>query len=572
VRFRPRKKLMRTQQEREGIKMKKRTPLFTIILVMAFSISAMGQAGQLEEAEIVIRKDRRITLPPANRNFEKIPQLPVQNAKSEQTYSFTEYTLNLTPIQPNFRAVNLVMNEKQKEITGNYFKLGYGNFGTLMGEAYLGSVRNPTYLYNLYIRHRSSSRGPVFDKNSGDGRTDVVLGGKFFNGTNTISGDIQYGSRKVHFYGYDPVLDLTPDLIERNFTSFTARAAVEKTALDEVVSYHFRTNWDFFRDNFEARESRFNFDMGYGYNFTSELHFDLRGLVTFANIEDTERIGRNYYNFKPRLSYFGKKFSLTAGANLATDNDDLTQITTTAENGFKIYPSFRVDLSPTSSINVYAGYEGDLEFNSFQDFSSENAFLQSDFTLLNTEKLNDIYGGINLDLTRGLRVNAGVSMASLQRLAFFTNSITDSTRFEVLYDGGEVNRTNVYGEVLYEKEGAVRSALRFDFFDYQLNTLADAYHKPQYQAVFNNSFFPIDKLKVSADLYYLGGLVGLNRESNTRVELDDIIDLNIGGDYDVSGRVSVFLQFKNIFGQEYERYLNYKARGIQFLGGLTVSF
>jgi outer membrane cobalamin receptor len=192
--------------------------------------------------------------------------------------------------------------------------------------------------------------------------------------------------------------------------------------------------------------------------------------------------------------------------------------------------------------------------------------------LLNTEKQSDIFGGINIDLTQGFRVNAGLSMASLQRMPFFTNSITDSTRFEVLYDGDAVDRTNVYGEVVYEKVGALRSALRFDFFDYKLNTLADPYHKPKYQAVLNNSFFPIENLKVSADLYYLGGLVGLNRESNTRVELDDIIDLNLGGDYNLNERISVFLQFKNILGKEYERYLNYRTRGIQFLGGITVSF
>jgi hypothetical protein len=563
---------MRTLQEKEGIKMKKLTQLIVLIFGIAFTFSAFGQGGQLEEAEIVIRKDRKITLPPANRNFEKIPQLPVQSAKSKQNYFFNEYPLNLTPIQPNFRAVNLVVSEKQKEITGNYFKLGYGNFGTLMGEAYLGSVRNPNYLYNLYVRHRSSSRGPVFDENSGDGKTDVVLGGKFFNGTNTISGDIQYSGRKVHFYGYNPALDLAPDMIERTFTSFTARAAVEKTALDEVVSYHFRTNWDFFRDNFEARENRFNFDAGYGYNFSEELHFDLQAIATFANREDTENTSRNYYNFRPRLSYFGKKFTIKAGANLAGDDDDLIQITTAAKDGFKVYPSFRLDVNPTPSINLYAGYEGDLEYNTFQGFSNENAFLQSDFVLLNTEKQSDIFGGINIDLTQGFRVNAGLSMASLQRMPFFTNSITDSTRFEVLYDGDAVDRTNVYGEVVYEKVGALRSALRFDFFDYKLNTLADPYHKPKYQAVLNNSFFPIENLKVSADLYYLGGLVGLNRESNTRVELDDIIDLNLGGDYNLNERISVFLQFKNILGKEYERYLNYRTRGIQFLGGITVSF
>tara|TARA_A100000171_G_C2130313_1_gene146220 strand:- start:105 stop:1796 length:1692 start_codon:yes stop_codon:yes gene_type:complete len=563
---------MQTQQEKEGTKMKNFRYIVTLVFGLLAFTAYSQEEGQLEESEIVIRKDRKITLPPATRNFEKIPQLPVQKAQSQQTYTFHEYVLSLTPIQPNFRAVNLTINQKEKAITGNYFKLGYGNYGTLLGEAYLGSTRNPNYLYNLYIRHRSSAKGPVFDKNSGDAKTDVVLGGKFFNGTNTISGDIQYGERKVHFYGYNPALDLTPDLVERKFNSFTARAGVEKTALDEVTTYHFKTDWNFFRDNFEAKESRFNFDLGLGYKFSEELRFKVGGQVTFSSKEDTEKIGRNFYNAKPRLEYATRSFKINVGANLAGDNDDLTQITTVAKDGFKVYPYARLDINPTSSINIYGGYQGDLEYNSFQSFSGENAFLQKDFILLNTDKESDIFAGINLDLTNGVRLNAGLSMASIQRMPFFTNSITDSTRFEVLYDNDAVDRTNVYGEVVFEKAESVRSGLRFDYFDYTLSALADPYHKPQYQAVFNNIFYPISGLKVTADLYYMGGLVGLNRESSTRVEMDDIIDMNLGGDYDLNNKISVFLQFKNVFGKEYERYLNYPSRGIQVLGGITVSF
>lgn len=537
---------------------------------------ALAQGGELEEAEIVIRKDRKITLPPATRNFEKIPQLPVQKAQSEQTYTFHEYALSLTPIQPNFRAVNLAINDKKKEITGNYLKLGYGNYGTILGEAYLGSVRNPTYLYNLYVRHRSSAKGPVYDKNSGDNQTDVVLGGKFFNGTNTIWGDLQYGERKVHFYGYNPVLELEPDMIERRFTSFSARAGVQKTALDEATIYHFNTYWDFLRDNFEARESRFNFDLGLGYKFNEEFQFRVQGLVTFSsreNRQDALKVGRNYYSAKPRLEYFGSGFTIKAGANLATDNDDLTQIATTAEDGFKVYPFFRLDINPVKSVNIYGGYEGDLEFNSFQSFTNENPFLGLDFILLNTDKESDIFAGLNVNLTNGFRVNAGFSLASLQRLAFFTNNISDSTRFDALYDTDAVERTNVYGELAYERtENNIRSALRFDFYDYKLNSLEDPYHKPQYQATFNNAFSPIENLRVSADIYYLGGLIGLNQESNTRVEMDDILDMNLGGNYNLNDKVSLFLELKNIFGKKYERYLNYPTRGIQFLGGLTVSF
>lgn len=549
---------------------------FKLILIALTTVAisqVYGQSGNSTiegDPEIVIRKDRKITLPPATRNFEKIPQVPVRPASSAQQYSFKSYNYQLTPLQPSFRAVRINLKETASIVTGNYVKAGYGNFGTPFLEGYLGSLRNENYVFNLYGRHLSSRNGPVFDENSGSADTDIALGGKFFNGSNTVSGSLEYLRRKRFFYGYNPVLDLPSDDIQQRFTGFSAKLGVEKTNKDEVNDYHFLTDWSFFRDDFNARESQFNFDLGFGYKINEQLEVKFQGLATFSSREDTEKTNRNLINFRPRLYYYGTSFQLTAGANLATDNDDLSGFVN-ADDGFKVFPSIRLDVNPSKGLSFYAGYEGDLEMNTFRSFADENAWLQADFALFNTEKESDIYGGVNIDLSEGLRLNAGVSIASLQRMAFFTNSITDSTRFEVLYDTG-TDRTNIYSEVSYESPGSFRSSLRFDYFDYSLSRLADPYHRPQYQALVNGTMFPIEGLTVSADLYYMGGLIGLNGESNVRTELDDIVDLNLMGDYDLNDQLGVFLQIRNVFGTEYQRYLNYPTRGIQFLAGVTLSF
>ena len=150
--------------------------------------------------------------------------------------------------------------------------------------------------------------------------------------------------------------------------------------------------------------------------------------------------------------------------------------------------------------------------------------------------------------------------------------ISAKDRLETLFDGGTTDRLNVFGAINFENPGMVRSSLRFDFFNYSLATLAEAWHKPDYKVAFNNSFFPVEKLVVTADLYYLGGLNALNGETDEAYNLDDIFDLNLGARYDISQRFGVFLQFNNLFGKEYQRYLNYPTRGIQVLGGLSVSF
>ena len=545
--------------------------LLSLVLLTIHQVSAQEQGTIDPEPEIIIRKDRKITLPNATRNFEKIPQLPVSKAASKQQYSFRTYNRQLAPLIPTFRAIRYVSNERPVDISGNYVKLGYGNFSTPFVEAYLGSTQNENYVFNLYARHLSSKNGPVFGENSGSGDTDVSLGGKFFNGTNTISGSLEYLARKRHFYGYNPVLDLSSGDIEQKFTGFSAKLGVEKTNKDEVSDYHFLTDWTFFKDNFNARENQFNFDAGVGYRANDQLSVELGGVATFSSREDTEKTNRSYFNLRPRVHYDGGSFKLAFGGNFASDNDDLSAFAG-ADDGFKIYPYARIDVQASQGLNFYAGYEGDLQLNTFKSLATLNPFLQADFVLVNTDKESDIFGGVNIDLTQGVRLNAGVSIASLNRLPFFTNAITDSTRFEVLYDTDAVDRTNIYSEISYEKAGSFRSSLRFDYFDYSLTTLTDAFHRPQYQAVLNATAFPIEGLRVTGDLYYVGGLVGLNRQSDIRTELDDIIDLNLSGNYDLNDQVGVFLQLRNVFGSEYERFLNYPTRGIQFLGGITISF
>ena len=536
----------------------------SIVLVFALiSFNALAQSGQVEEAEIVIRKDRKITLPLATRNFEKIPQLPVNQVDSKQEYKFRNFDYSLSPLEPSFRTVGYSNQTVYKNLTSNYVKAGYGNYGTPYFESYLGSKKSETFLFNLYARHRSSQNGPVYDENSGNGRTEAAVGGKYFNGDNTVSGSLNYLGQKVHFYGYNPVLDLERGDIEQRFTRFAANFGIEKTLNDEVIDYHLKTDWSFFRDNFLARENKFYFDLGIGYQITDELRVSMRGDATLSKLEDAIESNRNFLNLEPRLTYNGNGFKVSGGINYSGDNE---------VPGMNIYPAIRGSFSLTSNLSLFAGYEGGVEMNTLESSIGDIPFLQANFDIKNTEKKGDVFGGAQVTLTDELRLNVGASLASLSNLPFYTNSVSDSTRFNALYDGGDTDRLNIYSELNYENPGALRSSLRFDFYNYSLATLAEAWHRPDYKVALNNTFFPIDKLTVTADLYYIGGLDAQNGETSEVIALDDIVDLNIGGRYQLSDQFGVFLQVNNLFGTEYQRYLNYASRGIQLLGGLSISF
>ncbi len=537
--------------------------LLTLILICS-SFTTVAQTQELEEAEIVIRKDRKIILPIATRNFEKVPQLPKLQIPDAQSYNFRSFDINLKPFDPNIRMSTYNNQTLKGDFTGNYLKLGFGNYITPYLEAYLGSKRAKNYLYNVYVRHRSSQRGPVADENSANGRTEAVVGGKYFDGTNTISGSLIYNRISTHYYGYNPVLDFDANDIEQVYNKFSAKFSVERTDKSLPYDYHFTTIWGFFKDIVDARENKFYFDLGGSYQINENLQLRLDVLSTLSKRTDVTEANRNYVNVMPRLNYTTDQFDVSAGANVAGDND--------SGRGVKLYPAIEAGYRINPTFRVFAGYEGSVEMNTFESTVQQNQWMVAGFDLRNTEKKSDIYGGASMELIENLDLTLKVSQATLNDLTFITNDISDSTRFNILYDGGETGRLTVSSALNYESKGIFRSALHFDYYNYSLETLADAWHRPDFKVDFNNTFYPINKLQVTVDFYYMGGLVGLNGETGLSQELDDIFDMNLGARYDINDRFDVFLNLNNLFGQEYQRWLNYPSRGIQALAGVSVTF
>ena len=528
------------------------------------SVVLFGQTQELEEAEIIIRKDRKIVLPKATRNFEKVPQLPKLQIPDAQQYRFKSFDINLKPFDPRVRRMNYNNQGLQTDFTGNYVKLGFGNYITPYLEAYLGSRRAEKYLYNVYVRHMSSMRGPVDAENSANGRTEAVVGGQYFDGTNTISGSLIYNRMSTHYYGYAPVLDLNAQDIEQVYNKFSAKFSVERTDKSLPYDYHFTTIWGFFKDIVDARENKFYFDLGGSYRINDQWQISLDALATLSKRTDINEQNRNYTQLMPRIRYTNGALDISVGANLAGDND--------SGRGFNLYPVVEAGYRLNPTFRLFAGYEGSLEMNTFESMAGLNQWLTAGFDLRNTEKKSDIYGGASIELIENLDLHLKVSQAEYHDMTFITNDAVDSTRFNILYDGGATDRLSLRSTLNYESKGKLRSSLAFDYYSYTLTSLADAWHRPDYKLDFNNTLYPMDKLQVSLDFYYMGGLVGLNGETGLAQDLDDIFDMNLGGQYDINDRFDVFLQVNNLFGKEYQRWLNYPSRGLQALAGVSITF
>src|SRR5688572_15184199 len=89
------------------------------IVIPSFLFAQDPQTGELKDVEIEIITERQINLPPANRNFEKIPPKPSEPIKPPITYDFRAFTFQTPQISPVIRPLKLKDTPKS-EMYGGY--------------------------------------------------------------------------------------------------------------------------------------------------------------------------------------------------------------------------------------------------------------------------------------------------------------------------------------------------------------------------------------------------------------------------------------------------------------------
>ena len=117
--------------------------------------------------------------------------------------------------------------------------------------------------------------------------------------------------------------------------------------------------------------------------------------------------------------------------------------------------------------------------------------------------------------------------------------------------------------------------LSFDFEgrlnSYSMAKQARPWHLPTTELTVRANYLAKEKVLLKLGFFYLDGIYAF--DSGLReVQLDPIVDLSLGIDYLVSERFSVFGDFNNLLGKNYQRYLNYPVKGFNFIAGASYSF
>lgn len=562
--------------------------VFFAIIFLYLSGSALAQEtdpdweqeGEIDDTEVVIEKDREITLSTASRRYEPIPPVPVAKPTTNITYQFQEVIPTLPSLNPRVRPLK-IKNPPLDKLYGNYAKLGFGNFLTPYAELFANNTRNNDYGVGVHLRHESSRFGPVDGSNSGNSDSQLALSGKYFGVGHTFRAEAKYQRERYHFYGYSPLVEPVPerDSIRQIFNTITVSGGISREEVDAPFDYDVGAKFVHLNDAYQASENQVELNLEVNYTVLSHLELGVESDLYLMNRTDQNRetlemngLNRNLFRARPFLIYHSSAgldegLSIKGGFTLVHEND-----TADNANQLHLYPYALATLHFDESFQVYAGIDGNVEATSLYSFTRENPYLAADVPLLHTNRNFTFRGGIKGRINSFLGFHAGVAANNYKNLYFFVNSAQDSARFTILYDSDNAFQLNLFGEITLSSAERFRSSVRGDFYAYSLNEVEEPWHRPTLTVSWLNSLNLYEKILLNAELQFMSGVAGLNLASGTTRQLDPIADLNFQGDYLFSNRFSAFIKVRNIFAQNYERFMNYPSRGIMLLGGITYSF
>lgn len=552
--------------------------LLTITAARAQQPAWETEEGEIDDTEVVIEKDREIELPPASRQFERVPPTDVATPEVKVSYQFEDFTPRLPTIDPKIRVLKIKEPPLDK-LYGNYVKAGFGNFLSPYLDFYANNTRNDAYAYGVHLEHLSSRFGPVDGDNSGNSHTQATAMGKYFVGGNTLSGEVGYERNRYHFYGYQPGLEFERDTIKQIFNVISAQLNLERDQVDKPLDYAIGGSFRALNDAYSASENQIGLQAQLRYAVSEQFAVGLSSDVFLMQRTDqalsaevSNTTNRNLFRFNPTVTFSTsdepqRGLVVQLGFRAVYEND-------TALNAgqLHLYPDLLAKYNLSESFSLYAGIDGDIERTSLLDFVEENPFLGPNVPLLHTNRTLAFRGGLQGRFTSAVGFRAGFSVGNYRHLYFYANSALDSTRFTILYDQEKTLLFNPFLEISINSAERFRTTLRGDYFSYSVNQVGEPWHRPTTQLSVLSSYNAYDKLLFSAELLAMGGIQGLNLASNTEKALDPIIDLSFQADYLFSSRFSTFLQLKNIFAQNYERFLNYPTRGLMVMGGVSYSF
>ncbi|MFY8035254.1 MAG: hypothetical protein ACOVMN_12095, partial [Flexibacteraceae bacterium] len=184
--------------------------------------------GEIEDTQIEIRKDIAIKLPEVAKPVDKIntPLKPV--APEPQTYSYTDYKLNLPDVDSKVKVIT-IKPDPLNQLYATRVSAGIGTYFTTYLEAWHTAKRSDKTDYGVHFKHLAAGSGPSSVNKSGSGTNRLEAYTRYFNEKYIVTGDLMYNRERFNFYGYrfnGAEKEISDDSIRQVFNNIRFRASI----------------------------------------------------------------------------------------------------------------------------------------------------------------------------------------------------------------------------------------------------------------------------------------------------------------------------------------------------------
>jgi hypothetical protein len=527
-----------------------------------------NEDGEIENVEVVIEKERQITLPAADRNFEKIPPRASEPIKPPITYDFKSFNFQAPQINPQIRPLKLKQQE-ESNLYGGYLRVGYGNYVSPLIEGYYNTRKDKNKLIGAHGYLSSSDKGPVDGRNSGSGSSGISVFGRSFSKGISLSGNAGFENRTTHFYGYAPGTPVEASAIKQSFNLIKVAGALSN-ATNSDFSYKVGAGVSSLADKFNAKETEIDLDFSSSYELNDDQKINVKGDYYFISRKDKalEKKGRSLFVVSPSFAFVPiEDLKVSVGLIAAFENDTIDS------KSVHVYPDIKASYPISPSVDAFASLSGGMEKVSLQSLSYENLWLAPNVPIFHTNKVLDFNVGLNAKLGNKVTAHSGLAVANLKNWYYFINTAADQSKFTTVYDGGSgTKRANLYAALSYVQSETAKFMVRADLYRYSTSRIPEPWHRPTYKITANAFYNLYSKLLFNLDIIAQGGMKAQQPVTKSEVKLDAAFDLNLKTEYVFSQSFSAFVQLNNIASSKYPLFLNYPVRGFQVMGGITWSF
>jgi len=533
--------------------------------------------GSIQNEDIVIDKERKIELQPqVSRSFDALNEIENQKKGRKMKYDFVERRwegLNLPTL------TNTILSPRDgDELTSAYgskfqnvVKVGVGNYGHTLLNAHFGFNPSENQFRGIYVSHDANRKGPNLSTNSARNDNEIKLYSKTFTNNYLLNGSIDYKRSSASFYGRKDFVNIpNDDFLNINYDKFNYNGSISNAKKDAKIDYIAKSGLTFITSNKLDKEWVWESKIQTVMKLNENLFAYFNGDMTLSEYTSLGNNRRQLYRVKPSFLFKNNRVSVHAGINVVNEKDRIE-----GENQTSLFPVVKVDFKPTDFLHIFAGLGGDTYFNTYDATIRQNPWLARNIQLKNTQQTANIFGGFKGTNERNIDFEVKVDYSEFSNLNFFTNTLADSSKFELIYTGGQkkVQVLNVSGQFNYQINERFLSVFKFDYNSYSnLGELEKPFGRPMLNISFTNSITFKDKIIISPDVYYMNGLYGWNAIERKSIKLDDILDLNLKVNYLVTKKFNAYVSTNNLLGKNYQRYLNYQTLGLNYTVGLAYSF